>query len=592
MGAKNWVGETVGGRYKIEELLGQGGMSAVYKATDPNLRRVVAVKMIHAHLSDNPEFVRRFKEEAAAVAQLRHPNIVQVFDYNEQEDVYFMVLEFVPGETLQTRLRRLEETNRNLPLSEALKYAAQVCDAVEYAHQQGIVHRDIKPANVMLNVHGQAILTDFGIAKILGGQQHTATGAVIGTALYMSPEQIRGERLDERTDIYSIGVTLFEMVDGAPPFEADSAMTLMMMHLNDPVPDLRQLRPNVPDELVRIIEKSLAKDRNRRYQKASEMAAELRRVQKMLEGYGEGSAVASAQMGYVQPSASASWVAPAASPAAPAVPPTGTAPVAGTAAAPAYPPASDSALRTYPVSQSASQQVYPNTGTGDSAFAAAPAPAKGKVSPLLIAGGVIGGLVLICLVASVIFLMSQAIKSQRLQARALAVAQTSTAEVLLFTATPLPTNPLALTATPEPPTPMPSPTTAPTQFPTDTPQATDDPYAQGGNSGSEIVPGNPYVLILSIAVENGAYVVQYETLEFIESLSSTHIHFFFNTVKPEDAGVPGKGPWILYGGPRPFKSYKLTDRPAGATQICALVAHHDHTVIQNSGNCVDLPPNP
>ena len=225
MSASEWVGKTLGGRYRIEQKLGQGGMSAVYKAMDPNLRRVVAIKIIHSHLSNNPEFVRRFEEEAAAVAQLRHPGIIQVFDFNHEGDIYYMVMEYVPGETLQERLRRLNSHGMRLSYPETARLVANVTEAVEYAHRRNMIHRDIKPANIMLDVNGQSILMDFGIAKILGGEQHTATGAVIGTALYMSPEQIRGDHVDHRSDIYSIGVTLFEMLRGRPPFEADSTMT-------------------------------------------------------------------------------------------------------------------------------------------------------------------------------------------------------------------------------------------------------------------------------------------------------------------------------------------------------------------------------
>src|SRR3990172_8117380 len=144
-------------------------MSAVYRATDPNLRRTVAVKVIHPHLSNEPEFVRRFEEEAAAVAQLRHHKRIQVFDFAHDGGLYFMVLEFVPGETLQSRLRRTTAAGQRLPLNEMVGIAASVCDAVDYAHQRGLVHRDIKPANVMLNPQGQAVLMDFGVAKILAG---------------------------------------------------------------------------------------------------------------------------------------------------------------------------------------------------------------------------------------------------------------------------------------------------------------------------------------------------------------------------------------------------------------------------------------
>jgi serine/threonine protein kinase len=270
-----WEGKVLGGRYEIGELLGQGGMSSVYKANDPNLRRSVAIKLIHPHLSNNPEFVRRFEEEAASVARLRHPNIIQVYDFNTDSGVYYMVMEYLAGETLGARLKRLNATGRSLLLKDSLKYTADICKAAGYAHQRGMIHRDIKPANVMLDVHGNAILMDFGIARILGGQQHTATGAVLGTALYMAPEQIQGLHPDARADIYSIGVLLYESLSGHPPFEADSAMTLMMMHLNDPVPDLEQFRPGIPAQVKHIVNRALEKDRAQRFQSGEEMEAAL-----------------------------------------------------------------------------------------------------------------------------------------------------------------------------------------------------------------------------------------------------------------------------------------------------------------------------
>jgi serine/threonine protein kinase len=270
--------QILGGRYQIESLIGQGGMAAVYKADDPNLRRTVAIKIIHTHLSNNPDFVRRFEEEATAVARLRHPNIVQVFDFNHDENLYYMVMEFIPGETLQSRLKRSNEAGRRLPVKDAIQFISDICEAADYAHQRGMIHRDIKPANVMLDVNGKAILMDFGIARIVGGHQHTATGAVVGTALYMAPEQIQGLHADARADIYSLGVTLFETLSGRPPFEADTAMTVMMMHLNDPVPDIRQIQPEAPAGLVAVIDKATAKNRDERFQSAAKMAAALRQV--------------------------------------------------------------------------------------------------------------------------------------------------------------------------------------------------------------------------------------------------------------------------------------------------------------------------
>ncbi len=248
------------------------------KANDPNLHRAVAIKVIHPHLSNNPEFFRRFEEEATAVAQLRHPNIVQVYDFSQDEDLYYMVMEFVMGETLQTRLKRLNESKRRLSIKEAISFTTEICEAAFYAHQRGMIHRDIKPANIMLDVNGRAILMDFGIARLVDASQHTATGTVLGTAMYMSPEQIQGLQIDARADIYSIGITLFEMLSGKPPFEADSAMTLMMMQLNDPVPNLQEIHADTPPDLVAITNKALAKNRNERYQSASVMAKALRQL--------------------------------------------------------------------------------------------------------------------------------------------------------------------------------------------------------------------------------------------------------------------------------------------------------------------------
>jgi formylglycine-generating enzyme required for sulfatase activity len=275
---QSWIGQTIGGRYQIESLLGHGGMSTVYQASDPNLHRTVAVKLIHPHLSSDPQFVRRFEQEAAAVAQLRHPNIIQVYDFDHDDGIYYMVLEYVPGETLQAKLTALNVARQSMPLAEIVQIMASICDAVAYAHQQNMIHRDLKPANVMLNPQGQAILMDFGVAKMLGEAQHTATGAVVGTALYMSPEQARGERPDERSDIYSLGVMLYEMITGAPPFRADSAVSLMMQHVTQPVPDIRQINQDVPDLLVAVTKKALAKSSTDRYRTASDMAMALRAI--------------------------------------------------------------------------------------------------------------------------------------------------------------------------------------------------------------------------------------------------------------------------------------------------------------------------
>lgn len=276
MSQARWTGRTVGERYQIKELIGQGGMSAVYRAFDPHLERSVAIKVIHAHLSTTAEFSGRFREEATAVAQLRHPNIVQVYDFDHDGGDYYMVMEFLEGETLRKRLERLIDAGRSLPLADAMEYAIQISDAAAYAHQRKLIHRDIKPANVMINPQDQAILMDFGIARIVGGQQFTAVGSSIGTAQYMSPEQIQGADVDGRSDIYAIGALVFEMICGQPPFQAATPVKLAMKHLNDPVPDLTTLRPDCPSGLRQVVEKALVKEREQRYQSASALSAALR----------------------------------------------------------------------------------------------------------------------------------------------------------------------------------------------------------------------------------------------------------------------------------------------------------------------------
>jgi len=275
MAQPTWIGYNLNNRYQIKELLGQGGMSSVYRAWDPKLRRDVAVKIIHPHLSKNPKFVRRFEAEAAAVAQLRHSNIRQVFDFDHDGETFYMILEFLPGETLNEQLVAFKQRGQLMPLSEVIAITRQICSAVAYAHKNGVIHRDIKPANVVISPQGEAILTDFGIAKMVGAEQFTATGSMIGTAAYISPEQVIGKRVDHRTDIYAIGVMLFEMVSGTPPFEADSVMTLMQKHVHEAVPDLRQRRPDLNPELIAIIEKALAKKPEQRFQSATQIATAL-----------------------------------------------------------------------------------------------------------------------------------------------------------------------------------------------------------------------------------------------------------------------------------------------------------------------------
>ncbi len=281
----SWIGRTIGNRYKIESILGRGGMSSVYKAHDPNLKRTVAVKIIHQHLTDNSEFIKRFEQEAAVIAQLRHNNIVQVHDFNHDGDAYFMVMEYIPGETLAQKLEALKQARMRMPLPDTVRILTTICNAVDYAHQKRMIHRDLKPANVMINLMGEPVLMDFGIARMIGGNTgQTNTGAAMGTAAYMSPEQINGQSADHRADIYSLGIILFEMLSGTPPYDGDSTYEIMLKHLNEPLPNIKDIEANTPNSLVIILEKALEKDPEYRYQTAGEMGTALATLGVQLQG--------------------------------------------------------------------------------------------------------------------------------------------------------------------------------------------------------------------------------------------------------------------------------------------------------------------
>jgi tRNA A-37 threonylcarbamoyl transferase component Bud32 len=269
------AGKTLG-NYRIVERIGRGGMATVYKAYQPALERYVAIKVIHPHLAEEDEqFLKRFRREAKAVASLRHPNIVQVFDFGTQDGVTYMVMEYLEGPTLKAVLNELAQKGKMMPLEEVLHTCQALASALDYAHQQGMVHRDVKPANVTMTAKGDVILTDFGIARIVGGTQYTLTGAVTGTPAYMSPEQAQGERGDERSDIYALGVMLYEMVVGQVPFDADTPLAVIMKQISAPLPLPRQLKPDISEAVERVILKALAKDPKDRYQTVAGMSAAL-----------------------------------------------------------------------------------------------------------------------------------------------------------------------------------------------------------------------------------------------------------------------------------------------------------------------------
>ncbi len=271
------IGRTIG-RYRIVEHLGRGGMAEVYKAYQPSLDRYVAIKLMHSFLADEKEFLVRFEREAKAVATLRHPNIVQVHDFDVESGTYYMVMEFIEGETLKTRLQDLEAKHEWVSLDDAVRVVLAVGSALKYAHERGMVHRDVKPANVMITTDGQVILTDFGIAKIVSASNLTASGAMVGTPSYMAPEQGMGQPGDERSDIYSLGVMLYQLVLGRLPYDADTPLAVVLKHINEPLPLPKLIKPDISPALECVILKALAKDPNDRYQKVAEMTADLRRA--------------------------------------------------------------------------------------------------------------------------------------------------------------------------------------------------------------------------------------------------------------------------------------------------------------------------
>jgi serine/threonine-protein kinase len=275
------VGELIGDRYELEELVGSGGMSSVYRAHDRLLERSVALKILHEQYNRDDDYVERFRREARSVAQLTHPNIVTVIDRGEQDGRQFIVFEYVDGENL----KQLVERQGPLGVRDAIELALQVARGLAFAHDQGLVHRDVKPQNVLLDADGRAKVTDFGIARSLDVDGMTITGTIMGTSNYIAPEQARGQPVDEQTDVYSLGCVLFELLSGEPPFEGDNFVAVAMRHVNDPVPSVRDFRPDVPARLDWTIQRAMAKDHEERFDSMAEFAAELEACDADLDGH-------------------------------------------------------------------------------------------------------------------------------------------------------------------------------------------------------------------------------------------------------------------------------------------------------------------
>ncbi len=278
----NWNGKTLG-KVKIGEMIARGGMAEVYLGEHTALNRKVAVKIMRDHVDADPDNHVRFEREARVVAGLRHPNIIQVFDYELVEGQPCLIMELVPGASLGNYLKALHKREEKLPLNTVAHILSSIASAIDYAHNQNIIHRDIKPANVLLRSASgpidpnkplpadvEPILTDFGLVRLLDSSIQTSTGTVSGTPSYMSPEQARGDKVDTKTDIYSLGVMLYEMLAGIVPFEAESSFGVLMKHLNDPPPPIF----GISSDLQAIINRALAKDPKIRFSSAKEMADE------------------------------------------------------------------------------------------------------------------------------------------------------------------------------------------------------------------------------------------------------------------------------------------------------------------------------
>ena len=246
------IGTVLSGRYKLEAKLGSGGMSTVYLARDTTLDRAVAVKVMHREMSEQADQLERFRQEARAVAKLSHPNVVAVIDAGEDGGHPYIVFEYVEGETLKQRIARVGA----LDAQEALAYAIEIARGLTVAHARNMVHRDIKPQNVLIDAEGRAKLTDFGISRQLEQDGMTATGRVLGTTDYVAPEQAMGHAVDQRSDIYSLGVVLYEMLAGQVPFSADSQVGVAMKHVNEELPDVQQRRPELSAASALVVERA------------------------------------------------------------------------------------------------------------------------------------------------------------------------------------------------------------------------------------------------------------------------------------------------------------------------------------------------
>ncbi|MGH4140611.1 Stk1 family PASTA domain-containing Ser/Thr kinase [Clostridium sp.] len=268
------IGKLLLNRYELLEKIGEGGMGTVYKAKCHLLNRFVAVKILKAELNDDEEFVGRFKKEATSIARLSHPNIVNVHDASEEEHINFIVMEYIDGKTLKSVIKE----NGRLSSVETVDIAFQVAKALECAHKNKIIHRDIKPDNIMIMEDNMVKVMDFGIAKVDDSKTATNANGIMGTVRYLSPEQAKGNIADCRTDIYSLGIVMYEMVTGKVPYNAESAISIAMMHIQEPVIPPKEIISDIPENINAVIVKCMEKEPNKRYQTAREVADVLEKI--------------------------------------------------------------------------------------------------------------------------------------------------------------------------------------------------------------------------------------------------------------------------------------------------------------------------
>ena len=552
------------GKYDVQEEIGRGGMGAVYRAYDPTLGRRVAIKVLAPHLTWEQTFIERFVREAQAAAQIKHPNIVTIYDVGQEGNWHYFVMEHLEGRTLTEVIQRQGQ----IPAQQAVDILRQLAEALDYAHSRDLVHRDVKPSNAMIDAAGHATLNDFGIVQAAQGSRLTATGTMIGTLEYMSPEQMQGVRVGPRSDQYSLGVVAYEMLTGRVPFKAATTAALIHKVVYEAPPPLRTVRPDLPTAVEQVLSRVLAKDAEARYTSCLQLVEALE--QAIL-----GATVAAKRK---------------------ARPAGGTQPV------------------TPNVARTPSAPRAPSTGgrpTGKRSIPTIVWALGGGAVALFVLMAVIVGIILVAgsggddtLAASPPKATSAALGVDPAEETATPLSEDPPMETLAPTEDPIdvqeatpedtaspvppPQPTIEPTSVPEatlPPPPTAAPTLEPTVAPAPTPVPEPTATQPAGNSAT----------ITGIQVSGDRYAVAFGVYGFQPVLPGLHLHFFFNTVPPDQAGLPGGGPWLIYpasnGGyaDSPFTGYGAGDRPSAASQMCVLVANADHSVQPNTGNCYNLP---